>query len=151
MDLEFRAAAGWSDRSLDEYRRFHCQHIANLPAGEVMLGITREDQLVGYVCFYLDGQASCELGIVVGPSNNWSHGYGRRAMELAILYAKAELNASRVWAETHPANIAAQRMLDAAGFVQSGGRGDVEQYRGHVATMIQYEISGFGRHPRLET
>lgn len=141
MDREFRVAAGWSDRTRDGYLRFHTDHLVNMPEDEVMLGITRQDRLVGYVCFYLDSQTGCELGIAVGPSSNWSHGYGRQAIALATRYAITELKQSRVWAETHPANIAARRMLRAAGFVESGTFGGVESYHGQAAALVQYELS----------
>jgi RimJ/RimL family protein N-acetyltransferase len=140
MDRKFRAAAGWSDRTRDGYRRFHADHLANMPDDEVMLGVIHEDRLVGYVCCYLDRQTGCELGIVIGPSANWSRGYGRQAIVLATRHAITELKETRVWAETHPANIAARRMLRASGFVESGTFGDVESCLGEVAAMIQYEL-----------
>ncbi|HEY9293466.1 MAG TPA: GNAT family N-acetyltransferase [Microlunatus sp.] len=142
MDRDFRVAAGWSDRTHDEYRRFCSDHIANGSDDEVMLGVTEQDRLVGYVCFYLDkSKQGCELGIAIGPSSNWSRGYGRQAITSATRYAMIELGAVNVWAQTHPANIAARRMLKAAGYVETDTRGAVEEYRGEAAPLVRYEPS----------
>ena len=139
MDQVFRVAADWANRDRDQHLRFHQDLIEHLTDDPSRLAVTDHDQLVGYVDFTPDDTASCELGIVIGPSQRWGHHLGRRAITLATQHARRHYAASRVWARTHTTNAASRHMLVAAGFVEVGPCG-TDDYRGETVTIIEYEL-----------
>ena len=61
---------------------------------------------------------SAEVGIRIGREVDRGKGFGREAMQLALLYAWQVLNLRRVWLMTMAANERALRSFSAAGFQQ---------------------------------
>lgn len=74
---------------------------------------------MGYVDLAGQDPNERELGFVVGPSNRWGLGIGRRAGMLAIEHASVELGVTRLWAETTPTNVRSRRLLVSLGFVDT--------------------------------
>lgn len=141
MDREFCAVAGWDEGDRGENLRFHADLIERNRDANSRLAITDGNQLIGYVDFTPDNAGSCELGIAIGPSERWGHGYGRAAIALAVGHARRRYAARRLWARTHETNIRARRMLTGAGFIEVGSEG-TEEYRGESVAIIRYELPG---------
>ena len=86
------------------------------------------------------------LGIAIFDPEDRGHGYGREAQRRLTDFLFRERGARRVQAETHPANVAERRALDAIGFVDEGvlrgyfdGEGDLGDLVMYAMTRDDYE------------
>ena len=83
--------------------------------------VEAHERAVGHVAIEADWDrdTSAELGIVIGPSHQ-RHGFGKRAVSLALAFAFRETGAHRVWAGVLGNNAPALRFFKAAGFAEEG-------------------------------
>jgi [ribosomal protein S5]-alanine N-acetyltransferase len=67
------------------------------------------------------GKASggCWIGYMLEPGAR-GRGYGSDAVQVIVDYLFLHKDIGRIQAETHPANVASQRVLEKAGFVREG-------------------------------
>jgi RimJ/RimL family protein N-acetyltransferase len=75
-------------------------------------------ELIGRIgCFAIDwGKREGELGIVIGDSANWGHGYGRDAVTTLLRHLFETTSLERITLFTFPENVRAQRCFAACGF-----------------------------------
>ncbi|MFX1401995.1 MAG: GNAT family N-acetyltransferase [Promethearchaeota archaeon] len=73
---------------------------------------------IGYIAHFLT-KSSRTIGYAL-LSNERSKGYGSEAVQMMVDYLFLSRNIVRVQAETHPENIASQRILIKAGFQKEG-------------------------------
>jgi [ribosomal protein S5]-alanine N-acetyltransferase len=63
---------------------------------------------------------SAHLGIGIGESAEWGHGYGTRAVRLCTSFDFRELGLEKVMASVFVENVASRRMMEKAGYRQFG-------------------------------
>lgn len=139
-DQEFCLANGWDlGRSAEEMYRWwqHCVH--NNKSDFIRMGIEQDGQLIGYLDLACIQNNSAELGIAIGNSAQWGKGIGTIAVKSMIEYASRKWEVIVFTAETHEANIRAQKMLNKIGF-QEISREGTELYLGEVNQLIQYRL-----------
>ena len=77
-----------------------------------------DDTPIGY--FNMKGfdwrNRSAQVGISIGESDHWGHGYGTEAMQIALRYAFLELNLHRIELEVIATNERAVRSYEKVGF-----------------------------------
>ncbi len=65
---------------------------------------------------------TAELGIFIGSSDDWGHGYGSEALALLLRYGFTVLNLNNIMLRVNSDNVRAQRCYDKAGFRAIGLR-----------------------------
>jgi RimJ/RimL family protein N-acetyltransferase len=92
--------------------------------GDVCLAVRAESgaPIVGYCQLRsIDWVARCaEYGMVIGAPQARGRGVGRRALQLSIDYARAQLGLRRIWLRVVAYNDAAIKLYRGAGFVEEG-------------------------------
>lgn len=110
--------------------------------------IEADGRLIGQCAlFAFDDLAHvCELGITIGDTAYWGHGYGREAVSMLLEYAFRYRNLRRVFLKVHGRNERARRSYAACGFVEEG------RLREHVWSDGAYDdliMMGLLRHEWL--
>ncbi len=77
-----------------------------------------------------------ELAIFLGPSVNWSRGFGSDAVGAILDLAFGSLPEHRVWLYTAAANLRAQRAFEKVGFVREGVMREHSIARGKRVDMV---------------
>lgn len=131
-DDRFCQHAGWTLRSPAAIRDFWVRQVEAAPADLIRLAaLSEENDLVGYVDLDGDGQRERELGFLVGPSQRWGRGLGRRVAKAGLAYGFDVLLLDSIWAEAIVANTASVRILRALGMRETD--------RGSAETFLQVE------------
>ncbi|MEW4283212.1 GNAT family N-acetyltransferase [Priestia koreensis] len=68
-----------------------------------------------------------------------ANGWGVKAVQALLTYAKEQLNIRCLYAETHATNTRAQKMLTKLSFQQVSQNG-TDMYRGEQTSLLQYEL-----------
>lgn len=89
-------------------------HCRELPAGALMLAVTRDDALIGVI-----GVEQGELGYWLAESA-WGRGYGSEAARAVVDHAFGVLGIDELVASYHLGNAASRRILLGLGFVEIG-------------------------------
>ncbi|HLR16070.1 MAG TPA: GNAT family N-acetyltransferase [Bacillota bacterium] len=106
----------------------------------IRLGITLENDLIGYGDIVVLKEDKAELGIAIGERSRWGQGIGTRAMMCLMDVAKSHLHMTTFQAETHESNHRAQKMLEKVGFKEISRVG-TEIYMGGECGLVQYSLS----------
>lgn len=80
----------------------------------------KDGSRIGYICSF-PSSGCVGIGYVLLRSE-WGKGYGTEAVQLMVDYLFLKKDIVRIQAETHPDNLASQRVLEKAGFVKEGIR-----------------------------
>lgn len=116
--------AGWSTTSHAALHDFWVRQVEDPPAELIRLAAENVNGgLVGYVDLHGLDPGEKELGFVIGPSDRWGQGLGRRAAEAGLVYGFEELSLERIWAEAVAINTASVRILRSLGMQETGPGG----------------------------
>ena len=88
-----------------------------LTEGQWFFVETKDGTKIGFIAHFV------AHGTVIGyalPPNERGKGYGSEAIKIMVDYLFLSKNKVRIQAETHPQNIASQRVLEKAGFRREG-------------------------------
>lgn len=106
----------------------------------IRLGITFENDLIGYGDIVVLKEGKAELGIAIGDHSRWGQGIGSQSMMCLMDVAKSHLHMTTFQAETHESNHRAQKMLEKVGFKEVSRVG-TEIYMGKECQLVQYSFS----------
>ncbi|MBD7985458.1 GNAT family N-acetyltransferase [Sporosarcina sp. Sa2YVA2] len=139
-DEAFCSANGWElNRSEDELHRWWMYCVNRESNDFIRKAIELEGKLIGYADLAdIQGQ-SAELGIAIGESGLWGKGIGAHSIRSMMSYATATLGITVFYAETHEANIRAQKMLEKVGFLEVSRIG-TEEYLGQEDRLFQFRF-----------
>lgn len=133
--------AGWTMGSPDAVRDFWAQQVQTPPADLVRLAVSSgESDLLGYIDLYGVESRERELGFLVGPSQRWGRGLGRRVADAGLAYGFDELLLDHIWAEAVAANTASVRILRALEMHETG-RGSAESFLQTESYHLQFRLS----------
>ena len=103
------------------------------------MGITFNENIIGYTDLANIKDGSAELGIAIGESTLWGQGIGVEAALCTLQFAFTQLGITTFEAETHEINIRSRRMLEKIGFEEISRFG-YEEYLGINSQLIQYRL-----------
>jgi RimJ/RimL family protein N-acetyltransferase len=90
----------------------------NLAGGQWFFVEKKDGTKIGYVAHF-KSKGCVAIGYMLVP-NERSKGYGSEAVQLMVDYLFLTKDTVRIQAETHPDNIASQRVLEKSGFTKEG-------------------------------
>ncbi len=91
-----------------------------------------------------------DLGIVIGETTYWSHGYGTDALRTALRYGFGPLGLNKVSLDVLEGNLRAIRSYEKCGFVREGIHREDVYKDGRFLNVIRMSILSreFGEHER---
>lgn len=85
-----------------------------------MFFIEKKDGVkIGFLAHFVTHGKLTAIGYALLPDER-GKGYGSEAVKILVDYLFLSKDISRIQAETHPKNVASQRVLEKAGFVKEG-------------------------------
>jgi ribosomal-protein-alanine N-acetyltransferase len=90
----------------------------NLGGGHWFFVEKKDGTKIGYIAHF-KSKGCVAIGYMLVP-NERSEGYGGEAVQLMVDYLFLTKDIVRIQAETHPDNIASQRVLEKSGFTKEG-------------------------------
>jgi len=140
-DTELAMWAGWErPSSRARYQRKYERRITEPEDDLIMLGVTLEGQLVGYVQLALIDRIErrAAVGIVIGEKALWGRGVGAKALRILLDYAFTDLCLERIFAEVYGFNVRSQRLMTRVGFQSEGVLRKHEMHMGQRQDMYVY-------------
>ncbi|MEN2466145.1 GNAT family N-acetyltransferase [Ornithinibacillus sp. JPR2-1] len=105
----------------------------------VRLGVTWQDQLIGYADLAKIADNAAELGIAIGERRLWGKGLGYHACRKMIDYGSENFGITTFYAESHESNTRSRKMLERLGFKEISRIG-TDSYLGVDTQLIQYQL-----------
>jgi ribosomal-protein-alanine N-acetyltransferase len=95
------------------------QQYEKLTEGQWFFIEKKDGTKIGFIAHFQSSNKQAGIGYALLPDER-SKGYGSEAVQLIVDYLYLTKNIIRIQAETHPQNLASQRILEKAGFEKEG-------------------------------
>jgi RimJ/RimL family protein N-acetyltransferase len=126
----------WSLKKLQEWQEKDDENLDQRFSFDIFT--CPDKRLIGFLELFVSpwSHQDAWVGIGIGSSDDWSHGYGTDAMGLALRYAFTELNVHRVSLDVFSYNPRALRSYEKAGFRYEGRQRQVVHRDGEWTDIV---------------